>query len=110
MNNQITIKIDDKDFIIRQSFRSLMEFEKMTKKPAPEMDITVNDLVTLLFCILKSANKDTFNYTFEGFIDVLDNNSEIVNEFSNFLVSQQEPVKEEIVKKKSKSIKNTRNI
>jgi spore coat polysaccharide biosynthesis protein SpsF (cytidylyltransferase family) len=96
------IKIDGKEFLIKQSFRSLMEFEKMTKKPAPEMDVTVNDLITLFYCVLKAANKETFDYSFENFIDVLDNNSEVLNEFSNYLIKQQQGTQTETKKKKVK--------
>lgn len=84
-----TIKINEQEYIVKQSFRSLMEFEKITKKPAGEINVTINDMVTLLYCVLKSCNKETFKYTLDEFIDVLDDNGEAITDFSNYLLEQQ---------------------
>jgi hypothetical protein len=85
---QITIKVGDNEYIIKQSFRSLMEFEKLTKKPASEMDLSVNDLITFLYCVLRACNKETFKHNLDEFIDMLDENPDIINQFSNYLTEQ----------------------
>ncbi len=58
---KITIKIENKDLIIKQSFRALMLFEEMTSKTVNEMNESVADILKLFYCILKANNLDTFN-------------------------------------------------
>jgi len=100
-----TIKIDGVEYILKQSFRSLMQFETMTGKFATEVNQSINDLTKLLYCMLSANNKDIFNYTYDEFITLLDTNENIMTDFSTYLVQQAkaaqttEPNKKKVIKK-----------
>jgi hypothetical protein len=98
---QIKIKIDNKEFIIKQTFRSLMLFEEITKKPATQVNDSLTDIITLFYCVLKGANKTTFNYTQDEFIDLLDTHQDSINVFTDYLQSQapEQTPKKKVTKK-----------
>jgi len=84
--NQLTIKIEGKDLVIKQSFRALMEFERMTGRNAYEVNTSINDSVTFFYCILKGCNKGLFNYTFDDFLDILDQNPQILAQYNAYMI------------------------
>lgn len=88
MEKQITIQIGGVNYIIRQSFRSLLMFEEMTKKSVEDMEQNLNSTLILFYCILKAGNKDTFKFTFDEFIDIMDENVDSLTVFSEYLQSQ----------------------
>ena len=91
--NQITIKIQDKEYIVKQGFGSLMLFEEMTGKNVFEVNESISDMIKLFYCYLKARNKDTFLFSFDEFVNILDDNQEIFTEFYGYLKSLQ-PTKE----------------
>jgi hypothetical protein len=88
MNQPKTIQISGQDFTVKQSFRTFMMFEERTKKSISDMSTSIQDLVTLMYCSLSANNKDSFKYTFDEFVDILDNQPDIVNQFSKYLEEQ----------------------
>lgn len=88
----IKIKIGAVEYQIRQSFRALMLFENLTGKPVSESKDSVNTLMLMFYCILKSNNKD-FEYSFETFVDLIDDNSDSIEVFSNYLQGLNKPEK-----------------
>ena len=90
--NQITIKINDKDFIIKQSFRSYLLFEEMTGKQIADIQ-TLKDFITMLYCYLKGGNK-TFEFTFDEFLDLVDEDATIISKFNEFNVKIATPTSE----------------
>ena len=97
---KITIKIEGKDLTIKQSFRALMLFEEMTNKTVNEITESVADSMKMFYCILKANNVDTFNWNFEQFLDIIDEQPEVFTKFNTYLESLQEPAKEPAVQKK----------
>lgn len=97
---EIVIKIGGIEYLIKQSFRSLIMFEKLASKKINEVNDNVTDIVLLFYCILSGCNK-TFVYTFEEFLDILDENPESIEVFTNYLESQAQPI-EETKKKQTK--------
>lgn len=87
----IKIKIGENEFIIKQSFRSLMMFEEMTGRNVNQLNDSLNDLMTLLYCMLKAANRMNFTYTYDEFIDLIDENPEIPVLFNDYLLSNSKP-------------------
>jgi len=85
MENQIKIKILDKEFVIKQSFRALALFEKATGRNSFEAKDTISDITLLLHCFLKASNLKTFEYTYDEFLDVLDDHPEIFQDFAEYL-------------------------
>lgn len=100
--NTVKITFGNQEFSIKQTFRALMLFEEMTKKSAERIEENLNDVLTLFYCILKAGNRETFNYSFDEFIDVLDNNQDSLQIFTNYLQEQAAQVnqpKKKVVKK-----------
>jgi len=98
---ETTIKFNGTTLILKQSMRSLMLFERMTGKFATDVNQSISDLTTLIYCMLISNNKETFNYTYDEFIDLLDENQHIMTDFSTYLVEQaNESTPEQTNKKK----------
>jgi hypothetical protein len=87
MNKQIKIKIAGCEYTLKQSFRGLMLFEQ-TQNKTVELAETIEDVLMLFYCMLKSCNKETFAYTFEGFVDALDESGTGVEVFTDFMKNQ----------------------
>jgi len=85
---KLIIKIDEKEFVIKQSFRALMLFEDMTSKTVNQMSESVADVLKLFYCILKGNNMNTFNYDFESFLDTIDEHPEYFQVFTEYLTEQ----------------------
>lgn len=100
--DNIKIKIDNKEFTIRQSFRALMLFEEMTAKSVNNIGENVSDLLKLFYCILKANNQNNFEYTFDSFIDVMDEQPEAFQIFTNYLEEQAKDLPKEPQKKSKK--------
>ena len=85
MENHIKINILGTDYVIKQSFRALLLFEEMSGKNSFNANDTIKDLTTLFYCFLKGGNQATFTYTLDEFIDVLDDNPVIFEDFAEYL-------------------------
>ena len=99
MEKETTITINGKQLKVKQSFRSLMLFEEMTQRSVYKMNETVNDTVTLFYCILKGNNKELFTYSFDQFVDLLDDSPEYFDQFNMYLLSSAEPAAKQTKKK-----------
>lgn len=105
-----TLTINKVNFKIKNSFGAIMEFEKRTKKKVALMDDSITDTITLLYCMLNYNNKESFHYSFEQFIEELDNDNSIMEGFTQYLIElQQEQINqlEEDIKKKMELLKLT---
>ena len=81
------IKINKKNYILKaQSYRAMFLFEDITGKSAAEVK-TVQDQITYIYCILNASNKD-FEYNLEEFIDILDEDNSVVEEFAKLVTSK----------------------
>jgi hypothetical protein len=87
MVNQIKIKILGIEYVIKQSFRALMLFEEITGKNSFAANDTVKDITTLLYCFLKGANRETFKYTYDELLDIIDDHPEVFQDFADYLRS-----------------------
>ena len=86
----IKIEIKGKEWIIRQSFRGYLLYEEMTGLQVGDIK-TMKDMVTLLYCTFKGSNKD-WTYTYEEFIDIIDEDPEIFTKFNEFNTDSTKPV------------------
>lgn len=80
------IKINGVEYKINTSFRGIMLFEEMTGLKIAEMPETTTNMLKLFYCILKACNPEKFNYTFDQFIDMIDNDSTSFETFNEFLL------------------------
>lgn len=85
---EIKIKINDVEYILRNSTRALLKFEELTGKSVLLINENYTDTITLFYSMLYGANKNTFKYGLDEFIDVLDDNEGSIEVFNNYLISQ----------------------
>lgn len=103
---KIKIVIEGVELEIKQSFRSLMMFEEMTAKGINQFTESVADILKLFYCIIKANNQSTFHYSFDEFLDVMDNHPDAFEQFNQYLADQAKnnpPVTEQ--KKSNKKLK-----
>lgn len=78
------IKIKDLEITLKNSFRSLVIYEAMTKKSfKPE---TITDVIVYFFSVISaSANPEQVDW--DDYMDWLDENPMAINEFQTWLTS-----------------------
>ena len=103
MLEEIKIKINGIEYTVKKSYRALMLFEEMAGKNLDALKDSVSDLILLFYCILKANNRDNFQYTFDEFIDVIDENPYSVEVFSNYLTEEAKKIDKSPTKKKQKN-------
>ena len=96
---QATVTIKDSEYNIKQSFRALMEFEKLTGKNAFEANTSVTDTLTMYYSLLLASN-DAFVMSLNDFLACLDEDANILPQFHNYMKSLIEPEKAVATKKK----------
>lgn len=78
------ITINDKEIELKYTMRSMMLYENITEKSFTPS--TMTDLITFMYCIVVSSSKD-YSLKFDDFIDYLDENPAVLNEFSEWIVN-----------------------
>lgn len=93
------ITLFGKEWVLKRSMTAFLLFEELRKKPISELGTTLVDTLTIFYCILKAKNKD-FNYSFEEFIELLDEEIDALNNFNAYMEKEASKVKSESSKKK----------
>jgi hypothetical protein len=101
MIKEITIQLAGKQYLIKKTYKSLLLFEEETGAGISEMQKTIKHLLMLLFCIIKANNKVDFN--FSQFVDLIDNEPQVIEEFNKYLIDSATVVKEEDESEKKNS-------
>lgn len=99
----LVIKIGGVELTVKQSFRSLMQFEEMTGRSVYQMNESLNDIMKLFYCMLSANNRTTFTYTFDEFINLIDDNPESIEAFTKYIKGETKeeakaPVKKKVIK------------
>lgn len=81
----MTIKIGDREVELKYSFRSLMLYENIQNKSFEPK--TTTDVLVFMFCCIIGSAKD-IQLDFNTFLDMIDDNPQLVVEFSNWLTSE----------------------
>ncbi len=76
------INIKDKDIELRYSIRSMIMYENIADKSFQPKSLT--DVITYMYCVIVSSGKD-YSFTFDEFIDYLDENPNVIKEFGTWL-------------------------
>ena len=99
MNNKVLkITFDGNKYKLKKhSYRALFMFEDITKKPVMEIR-TLKDQVLFLYCLFVSSNED-FPYDFEQFVDILEEDTSLFDEFREFVYEQNNEEVEDTKKK-----------
>lgn len=99
---QATITIQNTQYTIKQSFRALMDFERVSGKNSYAVNASLTDSLTMFYSML-TANNDTFTMSLNEFLSCLDEDSTILPEFHKYLASLVEPEKAVTTKKKAET-------
>lgn len=78
---KITIK--DKEIELRQTLRAFIMYENITEKSFEPK--TFQDILTFLYCIVLTSSKDYTLITFDEFIDLIDENNQILADMTKWL-------------------------
>lgn len=78
------IQIKDKDIELKYSFRAMMLFEEITKESFNLRGM--KDLIVYLYSTIVASDKD-LDLDFEAFMDWLDSNPEVLNEFGEWVIN-----------------------
>lgn len=81
---KVTIK--GKEIELKQTIRALMMYENIEGKSFNPQGIT--DMITYFYCTVLASSGD-YSISFDDFLDELDNNSELVKEFSDWLTGSE---------------------
>jgi len=81
MNKEVKIKLGNKEFKLKNhSYRAMFMFEDISGKQVTEMS-TFKDQLMYFYCLISVSNKD-FPYTFDSFVDLLEEDESILQEFN----------------------------
>lgn len=97
--NEITVKFGGKEFILKKTMSAMLVYEQLTGKKISELTDSITDLMTLFYCILKAKNKE-FTYSFEEFIDLVDESLDQFEVFANYLGEETKGLPKQKPKKK----------
>lgn len=86
------ITINDKEITLKNTFRSMVAYEQIQGKMfSPQ---TFTDMIVYFYCVVISSTKDMDGFSFDQFLDWLDEHQEAMTDFSNWLRGIQEAEKE----------------
>lgn len=80
----MNITINNKNIELKYSIRALMIYENVEGKTFNPK--TTTDFLTFMYCVVLASSKD-YSITFDEFIDTIDENTEILKDFIDWLNS-----------------------
>lgn len=81
------ITINNKTITLKRTFRSYIIYESATGKPFAPKSLT--DSITFFYCTVIASDQE-LEITFDEFLDWLDDNETALQEFTDWLVRQNE--------------------
>jgi len=95
------ITLFGKDWVIKKSMTAFLLYEELTGKPISQITNSLSDTLTIFYCILKAKNKD-FNYSFDEFIELLDDEIDALTQFNELMEKESNKLKGVVSSKKKK--------
>lgn len=80
------IKIAGREYPVRMSYRAMIEFEAISGHSISTLE-SIKDVTILFYCTLKAGGADM---TYEQFMDLIDNELGVVNDFSALMAVNEE--------------------
>lgn len=77
---KITIK--DNEIELKYTLRSMIMYENITDQTFNPQTLT--DMITFMYCVVVASSKD-YSLKFDEFIDYVDDNPNIINEFGKWI-------------------------
>ncbi len=84
---QATITIGSQQYIVKQSHRALIAFERLTGRNAYETQPSVTDSMSMMWSMLTTCNRETFLFSFDEFLDLIDENPTALEDFNEYLIA-----------------------
>lgn len=81
----MTVKINGKDVELKWTFRSMIYYENIQGKSFSPTSTT--EVLVFLYCCILASEKDLI-FTFDDFLDMVDENPQLIVDFSQFIESQ----------------------
>lgn len=79
------IKVKDREVKLKWTMRAIMLYENIQNKSfSPD---STTDVLIYMFCIILSSDKEV-DLTFDEFLDMVDENPEMIVEFSTWLTKE----------------------
>lgn len=81
------LKIGNRLFAVRLSFRSLIAYERLSGKPYSTMS-TLEDTLMYLYCCIISSNE--YNCTWDDFLNMMDDYPSVLDEFIKQIANKED--------------------
>lgn len=78
----MTLRINDRDVKLKYTFRTFILYENIQGKSFTPTSTT--EILVFLYCCILASDKDLI-FTFDEFLDMIDENPQIIVDFSEFL-------------------------
>ncbi|HLO60957.1 MAG TPA: hypothetical protein VK179_19555 [Bacteroidales bacterium] len=85
MKEVVYVIIGDKKFELRKTKKANMVFEVVSGKFFQEFTGSYTDMMMMFYAYMKGANRNTFNYSFDEFCDMLDEHELDIEVFTDAL-------------------------
>lgn len=82
------IIIEGKEFKVKSTVRTMIYFEKNMKKQNVTDVNSFEGNVVLMYSTLQANNRDEFKYSYDEFLDILDENPDVIEQVMNGVQSQ----------------------
>ena len=83
MKTKIVKLLDGQEFILKNSMRTILIYEELTGKDISEIK-TTKDYLYFLYATLCGCNRESFKYSWDEFIDMVDINPQLPVDFNEF--------------------------
>jgi hypothetical protein len=98
-NEGVKITINGVVYVMKKTNKGIIDFERLMGKSISKIDDTYEDNMSLFFTFLRAANRNTFKFTFDEFLDLLDENEDTIKVFNGFTESLASTIIEDNKKK-----------
>lgn len=92
----MNITIKEKEITLKKTFRSIIAYESATNKVFNP--ISLSEIIMYLYCVIIASDTE-LELSYDEFIDWLDQNENILNEFSQWIVNSNN-TEDKLTKKK----------
>ena len=86
MIKETTVIFNGIEYKIKRSNRALMFWEDLTGKSFEDLKGTLTDMLKYFYSVLVVNNRN-FDFTYEDFVDLTDDNQEAFEQFQSYLIS-----------------------
>ena len=85
--NHIIIKLGNQEYILKNRLSAFILFEEMVGKCFQDMEETMGNNLRLFYCMLKANNRETFTFSFDDFLSLLDDDGgKPISDFNCYLM------------------------